>query len=203
MILRPGTSDQYIYNSVYVGNEYRVPERMDGQRVLDVGGHIGTFALKCAERGATVVSCEPCLENRTIFLCNTLKWRKSIELLPVAVGATARTARLAYCPMRDNLAAHTLVLHPWVGLGEKVQVVPIDELGEWDWIKLDCEGSEYEIVDREIMSKRLTVEFHIPHRLSESIGKLTNQGWHEVWRERKTDKVRWHSDDLVVVDFVK
>ena len=42
---RHGTFDASIFNHVYEQNEYEIAS-LKGKRVLDIGGHIGSFALK-------------------------------------------------------------------------------------------------------------------------------------------------------------
>ena len=50
--LRPGTLDRYIYEQVVEYNEYGLPDRFDpADVVVDVGVHIGAFALAVLERG--------------------------------------------------------------------------------------------------------------------------------------------------------
>lgn len=204
MIFRPGTDDQFIYDEVVTKNEYRIPPCIYGWKILDVGGHIGCFALMCAQRGAElIVSCEPFTDNYRLFLCNTYKFRSKIECLPVAVGSTTRVDQLVQCPEAGNNSGHTLLLHPWIGQGEIVRVVAMDDLdGVWDWVKLDCEGSEYEIIggskslaDRNKITRRLTIEFHEPPRMVGMVEAVLAMGWKESWRVDK--------GNFMVVDFVR
>ena len=46
---RHGTFDDSIFNHVYEQNEYVIAS-LKGKRVLDIGGHIGSFALKAISR---------------------------------------------------------------------------------------------------------------------------------------------------------
>jgi hypothetical protein len=52
---RPGTLDRLIFDSVVAHNEYRLPERFEPPDVVvDVGGHIGTFAYAVARRASSM-----------------------------------------------------------------------------------------------------------------------------------------------------
>lgn len=62
--LREGTYDRLIWESVYVNNEYRLPDMFEpGDVVIDIGAHTGAFSAACINRGATIVACEPDQEN--------------------------------------------------------------------------------------------------------------------------------------------
>src|SRR5678816_3862047 len=64
MKIRQNTWDAYIAELVIKQNEYHLPDDMSGQIVVDIGGHIGSFAIACAQRNAKLVaSFEPDREN--------------------------------------------------------------------------------------------------------------------------------------------
>lgn len=72
MRIRPGTWDARIVESVLVMNEYGLPPTMEGQTVLDIGAHIGSFAVACMRRNAKLVVCyEPEPENYILLEANT------------------------------------------------------------------------------------------------------------------------------------
>jgi len=65
IILRGGTCDSKIFNTVVNENQYQLPERFHSTDVvIDVGAHVGSFAYACNKRGArTIVAFEPDNEN--------------------------------------------------------------------------------------------------------------------------------------------
>src|SRR3990167_10921219 len=70
--LRPNTWDSQIVENVYVRNEYSLPNNMRGKIVVDIGAHIGSFALACAKRGASKIYCfEPDPENFELLAANS------------------------------------------------------------------------------------------------------------------------------------
>ena len=72
--VRPETHDEEIMNDVRIKNGYfsfGMGSFNEGDTVIDIGGHIGTFAIECAVRGkADVISFEPEPENYDIFIRN-------------------------------------------------------------------------------------------------------------------------------------
>ena len=72
LLIRPGTQDTSVYQEVIVENEYCLPPWFDPDDIiLDVGWHIGLFALACLERGAGKIVCvEPQSENLKILHAN-------------------------------------------------------------------------------------------------------------------------------------
>lgn len=65
LILRGGTCDSNIFNTVVSENRYQLPERFHSTDVvIDVGAHVGSFAYACIKRGArTIIAFEPESEN--------------------------------------------------------------------------------------------------------------------------------------------
>ncbi len=174
---RPGTTDQGVWDAI-VGshNEYHLPNDMTGWAVLDIGGHIGSFARACLDRGAAfVLSVEP---DRSSFdvLCHNLApygsrvccvraavWRsdphhESDRLCPSGYGSPGPTC---------NPAAASVMLS---GDYEEVACLAFDRLvamlGEPDLVKLDCEGSEGPILHTSKLlgqCKIVTGEWHTMH----------------------------------------
>lgn len=148
--LRPNTIDRRIFRTVVIEDEYRLPERFEaGTVVLDVGAHVGSFALACLRRGAArVVCCEPDADNFALLKHNLAPYADRAEARHVAVW-------------RNDEPAKTLALHnPYDvrntgagrvgGAGRPVTAVAFDdlvrELGRVDLLKLDCEGAEWPIL---------------------------------------------------------
>lgn len=150
--LRPGTLDGRIFREVVIGNEYRLPKRFGpGDVVVDVGGHVGSFALAALRRGAgKVVVCEPAPANFAVLRQNLAPFAGRVDLRAVAVwggDVPADGLRLADpIDPRNTGAGRTST-----GPGVAVAVVAFDDLidavgGEVRLLKLDCEGAEWPIL---------------------------------------------------------
>jgi FkbM family methyltransferase len=121
-----------------------------GETLIDVGAHIGKYALQAAkvvgERGL-VIAVEPDRENFKALVLNAkLNNLKNVIALNIAAWSRDEMLRL----FRAGDSGHHSVKYDF-GLGfTKVRARPLDrvveELGakHIDWIKVDVEGAEYE-----------------------------------------------------------
>jgi len=118
----------------------------EGAVVLDIGAHLGYFAVLAAKRGATVVAFEP--NPRTVpHLRRNLELNgvaDRVRIVQRAVGAEPGTATffLSRAGDESSLAAHSPEDEPVT-----VQVVPVDAETDGlrvDVVKMDVEGGEVE-----------------------------------------------------------
>ncbi len=141
-----------------------------GEQVIDIGGHIGAFAVHAASLGAEVVTVEPAPENFRVLLGNTKRYEASVIALPLAVAGENGTRTLALDPLNS-------ARHGFYGKGQgartPVEAVTLSRLFErcgkrqCDFLKLDAEGAEYEIIAAAPMEllasiQRIAMEFHLP-----------------------------------------
>jgi FkbM family methyltransferase len=167
--LAGGTGNDYMYNTL---RTFLRPF----SRVLDLGGHIGTFALAAAATGHRVVVVDAC--------------PKHVDLLRRSAAANRFThMRVVHAAVSDRpgvLRFHSRGLFGMVdypGLGqptEEVRAVAVDDLlGEIGWdrvdaIKMDIEGSEGRAIQG---MRRLLARDVAPVILYESNGlSLLNYG---------------------------
>lgn len=76
---RPRTQDELVIREVLFRNEYHLPDRFEStDRIVDIGSHIGMFAVACLERGAKRLWCyEPDPDNFAHLDRNlTRGWRR-------------------------------------------------------------------------------------------------------------------------------
>ena len=122
--------------------------------VIDIGGHIGLFSIFLALRFPDIVihSFEPFPENSDLFRRNlALNSVNNVQLHPMAVsgdgrflemvtnprnsgGATCNSQTLSHC--RTNMIPSTTLDNVFNSLG--IQCCKL--------LKIDCEGSEYEVL---------------------------------------------------------
>lgn len=159
MKLRPGTTDQCVYDEVITRNCYRVPESLANQVVIDIGAHIGCFSKLCAERGAIVYAYEIEPDNISYWLENLELYRASrASLFSKAVwniGGIHVNQSGPY-DTADGTLKNTGSSHvvspagPHTPGAGKIETITLDEILEpferVALVKIDAEGAEFEIV---------------------------------------------------------
>jgi FkbM family methyltransferase len=152
--LRAGTSDRSIVWEIFLKDNYCI-ERIEGRLacVVDVGAQIGLFSLKMAPRAERILTFEPEPENFKLLSRNLSGLRhQHVETFNKAVANRAGTLRLYVTP--DNPGAHT-AFPAETSAVEKYQeveavrlpdILDARKISHIDYLKLDCEGAEYEIM---------------------------------------------------------
>ncbi len=173
MQIRPNTWDGFIIQKVMVENEYALPADLKEKTVLDIGAHIGAFAVACQKRGAKTVICyEPDPENFALLVHNVdddIESRTGIACVNKAITGIARTdlaiRRLTNHDFdRGRNTGHVDVFGSESDGTESIAFDDaVKEIGcPIDILKLDCEGAEWEIFDTGDFSniKFITAELH-------------------------------------------
>ncbi len=156
-LFRPGTRDWDIFYSVVVENEYHLPEAFGPDDVLvDIGTHIGSFALAALLRGAGRVCAFEAEAGNHRQACRLLRlFGDRARVHRRAVWRSDRPADVLYHTGYSDAGSNTGGGSVLWGAGEPVPAVALDEaLREVTeegrrrvrLLKLDCEGSEYPIL---------------------------------------------------------
>jgi len=156
--------------------EYDLPLDMSGWNVVDIGANVGVVSLLCAERGAWVTAFEPEPENFKALLKNT-KNTRNIEIRNYGIGDSGLTRM---CQSGGGSSVVSEVISGWHKQDKlvDVEIRGVGEIfvnGDIDLLKVDCEGSEYDIFDQLTLQdfdriKMIIIEFH-PYNF-ELFGKL-------------------------------
>lgn len=170
MNVRENTQDEYMLNEIFrggIGGDYRQMILTPEDRVLDLGGNIGIYALANSNRVKEIVSFEPDKENKEIYNKNMVDNNiTNCKVMPYAVVGNDDKERKFYLSVKKNLGAHTLIKTR----GRKEIIVPCMNIntilkeGNFNKIKMDIEGAEYEVL-RGIESfsgiESIAIEFHV------------------------------------------
>lgn len=177
------SSDAQIVDEIWVQNVYEVhalmmrdlPENRDGV-VIDLGANFGAFTIMCGMLGAQVVAYEPNPDNFTV-LQDHLRMNRLLHASKVKAVRAAVSAEDGTVSVEGEYGESTVrALLPDPGLGEEVprevRSVPafsldtvLNDYPIVDILKVDVEGSEYQIVDGASVDtlakvKYLAMEFH-------------------------------------------
>jgi FkbM family methyltransferase len=132
-----------------------------GQTFVDVGAHIGLYAVRAARRvgpAGRVFAFEPAPENFRALARNIAQNGFS-NIQPEPLAVARRGGRASFTLSSADSASHTLAGSLLAGTRIEVGTVSLDEYfrdvpGRVDLIKLDAEGAELEILGgmREILA---------------------------------------------------
>ena len=168
------TADERIVWNIIVNREYTPPgfEVRETDTVIDIGANIGIFSLmaaRAASRGR-VVAFEPSGQNHHLFLRN-IQLNRASNVVPVhaAVGAGPGEIKL----FLSEASLHSVVADRMVSPDrfEVVRSVGLKDVFDQHgierchFLKLDCEGAEYDILynlppDYFGRVDRIVMEFH-------------------------------------------
>lgn len=186
---RPPAEDILLFREIFVEEVYGEDHDAGGQavrRIVDVGANVGYSVLWLAAKfpTASILAFEPVPEHITLLrkaiASNDLNDR--VTLYPVAVGTRDRGAYISTEGLRSQLSFEngpTRVRTQVVDFFERAGVEVIDIL------KLDCEGSEYDLLMdprfARLKVRRLLLEWHAdqnrPRADQEIIARLHELGW--------------------------
>jgi FkbM family methyltransferase len=172
--IRAGTTDHRVFDEVFIRDAYRLSRGAGAPRlgtVVDVGAHIGIFAIRAARLADRVICLEPVAENRRLLEANLRSTgAANVTVLPYALGDADGEATIHHA---GHQAGHSL-FPELSGAASREERVPLRRLGTLldelalsrvDLLKLDCEGAEYPILlsaDEGTLRRieRIRLEFH-------------------------------------------
>lgn len=151
--LRKMSSDYSILNDIFTLRKYDkyFPIKRDFI-VIDIGAHIGIFSVYAAFKGAKVFSYEPEDENFKLLNENVRMNKLEDRVKAFKLGVYKKPgAKKMY--LHPNLAGHsTFYSLVKSDLCKKVKfttlrdIITANKIRFCDFLKINCEGSEYEII---------------------------------------------------------
>lgn len=158
--LRPHTGDLYAFYETLLCRDYSRSGQVlrQGGTVVDVGANIGCFSLLAARavgRSGRVIAVEPEESTFRQLVRNIeLNGLRNITPVKVAVGGTERTVTLHVNKNKLFSSLFTQVDDRAITGDEQTILITTlpelfrqQEIDDCDYLKLDCEGAEYEIIE--------------------------------------------------------
>jgi FkbM family methyltransferase len=175
LAMRPNTLDAAVFKEVFVRHLYGPSgfEIGPADVVIDIGAHIGCFSIYAAHaaREGRVIAFEPAPANFALLTRNlALNALTHVLAQPCAVSGEAGERELRLSLNTGGHSFHSLesaapVSTITVSVVTLAEVVREHGFERIDLLKMDCEGEEYEILERcprELLQRirRLAMEVH-------------------------------------------
>jgi FkbM family methyltransferase len=188
--VRRGTCDEDFVQNVVTAREYLQHGLTiaPGDVVLDVGANIGTFTVLAASLGATVIAVEPDPDNLRLLRTNL-----SLNRLKAVIHAAAATGSGGTCTLHRAQAGggfNTLNAGRFPRAYRDAITVPaltiaeiLREFPRCTFVKLDCEGAEFELLDTWPIDRtidQLAMEYHTsdPQAVERLVTRCRDLGLH-------------------------
>lgn len=167
--------DQAIADEVLVEREYRFCEEViksAKHAVIDIGGHLGFFALYVAilNPKVPIYSFEPHLGNYALLKEN-LKQNRIKNVFPKNLAVSNQVGEVELMISKEDL--NHSIIHAIEKTGERQKVGSITlekmldrhQLRQVDLLKIDCEGAEFQILEdtsKDIFDRvsHIALEYH-------------------------------------------
>lgn len=175
--IRAGTADVRILKEIFLKDVYGLAA-FEGRTaapqldcVVDIGGHIGLFAVRASRIAKRVISFEPNPSNLELFRRNALTTESgNLELSDLALSSAAGPLEIF---ASSNPGGHSILASlagsdssKWIATGVSLEEA-FEKYGvrECDFLKVDCEGAEYPILFGASAStlariRRIALEYH-------------------------------------------
>jgi FkbM family methyltransferase len=147
--VRAGGRLTYQYEKLMLALKHTTGRRT----AVDIGSHVGQMSFHLASIFNRVEAFEPVPEHRECFRRNVTA--ENVVLHPVALGSAAGSATMVLypnCTMHAHITASAVDRHPDAKTAQGSVDVPVAmldgfELNEVDFVKIDVEGFELEVLN--------------------------------------------------------
>ena len=187
MKLRTNSTDLMAFTSVWLDEEYSKPkfEIETDDVVLDIGAHIGLFTLFASQfcTNGKIYCFEPIKENFELLQEN-IKMNNLENVIIFNVAVSDQTTPIEIF-LNEDFSGHSMYvpsLQPIYVESTTIEKIFNDNhINNFDFVKIDCEGAEYPIIDSIPDSyykkiKKMIIEYHFldskPELLQNLIKKL-------------------------------
>jgi len=178
--MRKKSMDYAAMSEVFLRRDYdKFFEVKKDDIVIDVGAQIGAFSVLAGNKDAKVYSFEPEKNNFELLNENVKAnlFTKKIKCFNFAIDAKKGTG---YLNISKNLGGHSFFNEvATIGSNQKIDlekqkiekitlkdIFDINKLNRCDFLKMDCEGAEYDVIfntSKKILEKieKISMEYHV------------------------------------------
>jgi len=168
-ITRKGTGDIFALCEIAATNVYHLEKIKPTDIVIDIGAHIGVFSVMASKRAKKVIAIEP-VSNNFELLKKNIEINRIGNIIPIKKAISSKTGKTKIYT-GDNTVAHSLISKDKKNSSEEIETLSLPDLiktyklKKIDFLKMDCEGAEHEILNKMPLSvlkkiKRIHMESH-------------------------------------------
>lgn len=166
---------EHEFSKIVIDDCYRLMEIQDVRNVLDIGSNIGLFAIAARRRfpKATIHCYEP--NPAIIPYLRSHCTQAECEFFPAAIGL--RDGRVSLRVTEQGTLFSTTVEDPSGEISEVSFAGAVGKLGTVDFLKLDCEGAEWDLFEDLTTWKsvrHLAMEYHLWAKKGATVDTLRN-----------------------------
>jgi FkbM family methyltransferase len=195
-VTRKGTHDPNIVQEIWDKHFYKAEgyEIKNGDCVVDIGAHIGSFTVWALHHGADIMAFEPDEVNFSLLMQNVQEAKKTCKGTTSLHNAAVRSIEGMFFIDRGgegqpNTGGYKIDIEIKGKDADMVQGVDagkmLSDVPRIDFLKLDCEGSEYDILDAlayddilEARVKKVVMEWHFDyHKAKRAVQLLEVNGF--------------------------
>jgi FkbM family methyltransferase len=198
ILVRPWAEDVRIIKSIFLKKNYvnDFVSIMPNSVVVDVGANIGAFTVFAARRAKKVFAFEPENENFSL-LCANIELNDFRNVTPLKMAMTAETGkRKFHIAEKQHSGSHSFLLQRY---DKEVEVKTLSiadliakkSIKKVNFLKLDCEGSEIEIIkglsfETAKNIEQISLEFHQvnDYSIEDMVRQLNTLGYDVRLREK-------------------
>lgn len=189
--IRPKTIDPFVvFENFYIKEYLNEKEIKPNDIIVDIGAHIGSFSVFSSQYAKNVISYEASPENYKLLIENIrLNSLKNIKAQNTAIYS--KKCKMDFVLDKGNTGGNSFYLNSQKG---KLQInaIPLSQiftdhkLNRIDFLKMDVEGAEYEILlntPKKYLDKinKIALEYHdyfpTEHNVQELVVFLKKNGF--------------------------
>jgi FkbM family methyltransferase len=140
-----------------------------GKTAVDIGSHIGVFAVACAKAGALVHAFEPFAGFRKYIDINKTLNFVGEKIVIHAVGLSNKNECICSSHDLESMASYThgkdmIASEHKVEVVDAVSYFQANSITDIELMKMNCEGCEYDLISPQLLKavnpNRISLEFH-------------------------------------------
>jgi len=178
--IRVNSSDIQIFTEIWLEKSYLKKLTMNKTVIIDIGAHIGLFSIFYSHYKNMKIFCYEPDKNNFKLLEDNIKINKCTNIICENIAVTNDSSKKIFYTNQDS-SAHSM--YKKTDQSIEINSISLDQIfnknqiEKCDLLKMDCEGSEYEILlnlsnlnYKKI--KNIFVEYHIFNDDKEQLKKL-------------------------------